>query len=94
MSKAAERAITRAIEEGTAEIQAQLRAAQQRIGQLEGLLARIATIATQPTVCLPDAPKPIPREQLPPEIQAAMASPIEPSLEVAGSDNLGEGRWI
>lgn len=82
MSKAsaAERAIARAIEEGTAEVRAELRVAQQRIQQLEGLLGRIAAIATQPTVALPQVA--VPRADLPPEVQSMMSLPVEPPIRL------------
>lgn len=94
-ASAAERAIARAIDEGTAAVQDELRLAQTRIAQLEALLTRIAAIATQPTIALPETPRPAapPIDSLPAHLQEHLRNKPDP-LPLDDADNLGEGRWI
>lgn len=94
-ASAAERALERAIEEGTAAVQAELRVARTRITQLEGLLTRIASIATQPTIALPEIPRPSAPaiETLPEHLQEHLRNPPEP-LPLDDQDSMGPGRWI
>lgn len=101
-SEAAQRALQRAIDEGTAALQEELRQKEARIAQLEALLARICAMANVTPGEVAAAPQPVPpaprREDLPAEVRAALERPIEQPLvdgpELAGGDNLGEGRWI
>lgn len=95
----AQRALERAVDEETAQVRAELKAAQSEIRALHSTLARIASIAfgagPGPLPAGPQEKRTLPADLavaavLPPEAEL----PVEPPIDLSGEDNLGSGRWL
>lgn len=89
-SNAAARALDAAIAAETAELQDELRRKDAENARLRGLLSRIiglASTGTQAVETQQVSPPQPPRLEEPP-------IPEGPSVDLAGEDNLGAGRWV
>lgn len=95
---AAAKVLRQVIAEETLAIQAELTAANRRIGELQAALAGIAAAAMAAqgaAVTLPGAP--LEKRTLPAELsRPAEPEPMmeEPPIDLAGEDNMGRGRWL
>jgi hypothetical protein len=84
---AAEKAVQLAVEEQTREIKAELERANRRITRLEGVLRGISATALAAV-----GEQVVPKPPAPPVQEAPILDGTK--VDLAGSDNLGEGRWI
>ena len=83
----AQNALKAAIESETTEVRAELAAAEQRIDELEALLAKISDLARREVEIKPRGiPPPLPKVPEP-------ELPSGPKVELDLDDDLGEGRW-
>lgn len=95
---AAAKVLRQVIAEETLAIQAELTAANRRIGELQAALASIAAAAMAAqgaAVTVPGAP--LEKRTLPAALsvpQEAEMAEQEPPIDLAGDDNLGAGRWV
>lgn len=88
-TNAAEKALKQAIAEETAALQAELRQREAEIARLHGVLSQIGGIVDGVKKAEVVAPRIAPPHRPEPEPEEAPA----PTAELAGSDNMGPGRW-
>jgi hypothetical protein len=90
----AEAALERAIAEGNSALAAELAAANKRIGELEALLGRIASLAGGHRIA-EQVVLPLERKALPAVLDVQPTTdPVPEGVDLAGEDNMGAGRWV